>query len=157
MNERKYSFGTIISLWQNFDLSLTWTEDGTVSQVGSMISALCGPLVAVEVPLATTAVQQALCWRYPWLMKLGKLSLPDWMRDKSSHVWEWAWLDKQEQKFGSAYWMSPLPENWRSSVKLTSFRAHAHLPDGTSTTVGFWDLPSGYQSYLCELGYDATP
>lgn len=157
MNEREYSFGAIISLWQNFDLSLIWTEDGTVSQVGPMVSALCGSLVAPEVPLATAAVQQALCWRYPWLTRLSSLSLPDWMRDKSSHVWEWAWLDKQEQEFGSCYEMAPLPKDWRRSVKLTSYRARAYLPNGTTMIVGFWDLPSGYQSYLCELGYDATP
>lgn len=157
MDEKEYSFGTIISLWQNFDLSLTWTEDGTVSRVGPMIATLCGPLSAPESPLAMTAVRQAVVWQYPWLTRLNDLSLPDWMRDKASHVWEWAWLDKQEQKFGSAYWMAPLPEDWRRLVKLTSFRARSFLPDGSSVIVGFWDLPSGYQSYLCELGYDATP
>lgn len=157
MNEKEYSFGTIISLWQDFDLSLVWTEAGTVSHVGSMISALCGPITALEAPLATTAVQQAVLWRYPWLARLSNLRLPGWMMEKSSHVWEWAWLDKQEQKFGSSYWMPSLPEDWRHLVKLTNFRARSHLSDGSSVIVGFWDLPPNYQSYLCELGYDTTP
>lgn len=157
MNEKAYSFGTIISLWQKLDLSLTWTESGTVSQVGSAISSLCGPLTALEVPLAMVASRQAVIWRYPWLVKLGELSPPEWMSTKPTHAWEWAWLDKQEQKFGSTYWMSPLPHDWRRWIKVTNYSARSWQPDGSSEVIGFWDLPGDYRAYLCQLGYDATP
>jgi hypothetical protein len=118
--------------------------------LGDLLNYLCGELSQLEMSLAFPAVQEELIRQHSWLLDV-------WMPHPESWAHLWAWLDTMETKHGAVHEVDPLPEDWRGSIKLSSYTALAlNTETGEPRTVTWEDLPELLQLHLRNLGYDAS-
>lgn len=152
--DRRFGLGTLLAVAYGIPLSARVLPSGLVEDdLYAALFHLAGREDHLELPLLGTVARAEVFRQHSWLTALKP---PEWLDRKRGYVWEFAWLDVQEQRHGATHPLVPMPQGWRGAVKVWGMHVHGHDSSGQHIEMSFDEIPVWYQQHLLNLGYDAT-